>query len=352
MTPQALKQAPRQISLQRLRNLIRKAHDIQVLCGAGISMISPTNLPSGNALRDICVTQLLTDRISKPYIAQLLAVKPYQALLPEAVLQDLASTLGSCVDELLVKLLKQARPNLVHKYLAKNYARLFTTNFDLCLEDSGAKLVGHLHGTIAQPESLQNRMYRLGKTAGTEMQDFRSKIQNKPLLVLGYSFRDSDLVDAIERHSPSMILYLSRSGTVPPLMNAPVYWAKGSAEDLLSLSIPRTKSKPPTVSHFPKPSIQKRANALERLCFRAAQYDLQVAVVRGYLPSLRGRSRVQALCGMANTLRVSGQFDDSVQVCRRVINSQAGNDPEQCRCPVDSLCSLRLVRFGSQENEL
>jgi tetratricopeptide (TPR) repeat protein len=293
-------------------------------------MISPTNLPSGNALRDICVTELLTDRISKPYIAQLLAVKPYQALLPEAVLQDLASTLGSCVDELLVTLLRQARPNQVHKYLAKNYARLFTTNFDLCLEDSSAQFVGHLHGTIAQPQSLQNRMYRLGKTALPEMQEFRSRIQNKPLLVLGYSFRDSDLVDAIERHSPSLILYLSRSGTLPPtqgLMTAPVYWANGSAEDLLGLSIPRTKSRRPAVNHFPKPSMQKRANALERLCFRAAQYDLQVAVVRAYLSSLRGRSRVQALCGMANTLRVSGRFDDSVQVCHRVINSRAANHP-------------------------
>ena len=173
-------------------------------------------------------------------------------------------------------------------------------------------------------------MYRLGKTAVPEMQEFRSKIQNKPLLVLGYSFRDSDLIEAIERHSPSMILYLSRSGTVPStqeLVTAPVYWAKGSAEDLLNLSVPRTKSKRPMVNHFPKPSMQKRANALERLCSRAAQYDLQVAVVTGYLPSLRGRARVQALCGMANTLRISGRFDDSVQVCRRVINSQAANDP-------------------------
>lgn len=78
-------------------------------------------------------------------------------------------------------------------------------------------------------------MYRLGKTAIAEMQEFRSAISDKPLLVLGYSFRDSDLVDAITTHRPSLILYLSRSGALPPtlqLITSPSYWAKGSAEDL------------------------------------------------------------------------------------------------------------------------
>ena len=51
--------------------------------------------------------------------------------------------------KLLVKLLSQARANLAHEYLAKNYAQLFTTNFDLCFEDAGAEFVGHLHGSIA-----------------------------------------------------------------------------------------------------------------------------------------------------------------------------------------------------------
>lgn len=89
----------------------------------------------------------------------------------EISLQDLASTLGSCVDELLVRLLREARPSVVHKYLAKNYARLFTTNFSLCLEDSGAQFVGHLHGTIAQPESLQNRMTDSGKQRSQRCKD-------------------------------------------------------------------------------------------------------------------------------------------------------------------------------------
>lgn len=110
MSPHSLRQPLREISLRRLRQLIL-ASDLQVLCGAGISMISPSNLPSVNSLRDICVRQLLADEISKPNIAKLLATKPYHALLPEAVLQDLASTLGPCLDELLVRLLRPARPN-------------------------------------------------------------------------------------------------------------------------------------------------------------------------------------------------------------------------------------------------
>jgi hypothetical protein len=236
------------ISLRQLQNLITASLDFQILCGAGISMIGPTNLPSGNDLRDICVTELLSDPISKKFIVALLKSKTYQALLPEAVLQDLGSTLGSCLDQTLVRLLSGAKTNVVHQHLAANYSSMFTTNFDLCLEVSSEKHVHHLHGTIAKPESLQNRMYRLGKTAGSTLQRFRASIKDKPLLVLGYSLRDRDVVDAIAQNPPSTILYLSRSGAVPATessVKSPVYVASGSVEDLFDL-------------HTRKPGIRTR----------------------------------------------------------------------------------------------
>jgi tetratricopeptide (TPR) repeat protein len=294
-------------------------------------MISPTSLPSGDALRDICVTELLLDDISKPYIRKLLRAKTYRALLPEAVLQDLGSTLGGCLDGLLVKLLSSAPPNSVHHYVASQYPSLFTTNFDLCLEQCAASRVHHLHGSIAQPESLQNRLYRLGKTSSAQMRLFGRTISRKPLLVLGYSLRDTDVVDAIRQNGPSEIFYLARSGTVPAnyaRLNAAVYVAPGSAQDLFNVRVRGRSRAIPTKNLIRQPSVQRRANALERLCFRAAQYELEVAVVTAYLPLLRGRSRVQALCGLANTLRVMGQFDDAVNVCRTVIKSAAARKPE------------------------
>jgi tetratricopeptide (TPR) repeat protein len=336
------------VSLRKLRQLLRNSSDLQVLCGAGISMISPTNLPSGNELRDICVKQLLTDEICKPYLNKLLTTKTYQALLPEAVLQDLGSTLGTPLDYLLVRVLRQASPNPAHKYLALNYPLLFTTNFDLCFEDAGAKAVAHLHGTISDPGSLQNQMYRLGKTALREMDQFRTAIKNRPLLILGYSLRDSDIVEAIADGCPSIVFYLSRSGSTPPDLKSwrsPLCWAKGSAEALFGLTTSRANSRFVAVRSGRQPTRQRRANALERLCFRAAQYDLEISVVKAFLPLLRGRSRIQALCGMANSLRVAQRYDESILVCRRVIRSRAAHEPHNADVlstayVVSALCDL------------
>jgi len=185
------------VSLRKLRQLLRNSPDVQVLCGAGISMIAPTNLPSGNELRDICVRQLLTDEISRPYLDKLLTTKTYGGVIAGSYAPGSGFDAGNTIGPVVGTRLRQALPNPAHQYLALNYSQLFTTNFDLCFEDAGAKAVAHLHGTISDPGSLQNQMYRLGKTALCEMDQFRIAIENRSLLILGYSLRDSDVVEAI-----------------------------------------------------------------------------------------------------------------------------------------------------------
>lgn len=94
------------ISLEDLRHEIKIPRNLLILCGAGVSMIPPTELPSGNALRDMCVRGLLTDSISASAIDRLISSPAYQALLPEAVLQLMGSTIGQSVDRFVAKLLK------------------------------------------------------------------------------------------------------------------------------------------------------------------------------------------------------------------------------------------------------
>ncbi len=158
------------VSLYRFRERLDAlpTKSLVVLAGAGVSMIRPTSLPSGDQLRDICVEALLTDDISRITVRRLLRAPTYRALLPEAVLQLIGSRNGSILDRYMRQLLQAVAPNDVHQSLACRKYRVFTTNFDLCLEAAGNRRVRHLHGAISNPETLQNRIYRLGKTARAE----------------------------------------------------------------------------------------------------------------------------------------------------------------------------------------
>src|ERR1700683_741623 len=157
----------RRVSLEKLRKRLDacSSDNLLVLAGAGVSMPAPTSLPSGNRLRDLCVNLLLTDRVSRSAVRHLLRTPSYRSLLPESVLQMIGSTVGGGLDNLMRRLLQAPPTNQIHKALARRNYRIFTTNFDLCFENAGAKYVSHLHGSIANPNELQNRHYRLGKTA-------------------------------------------------------------------------------------------------------------------------------------------------------------------------------------------
>src|SRR5579864_4147934 len=126
-------------------NRLRKTLDghistgVVVLAGAGVSMVPPTSLPSGDALRDHCVRCLLSDPTSRKVVRLLLHTPAFRAFLPEAVLQLMGSTVGSRLDLFIKKVLSSAAPNVVHKALVGRGYRIFTTNFDTCFGGSGRR---------------------------------------------------------------------------------------------------------------------------------------------------------------------------------------------------------------------
>ena len=324
-----------EVTINELWDIVLRSSGLNVLCGAGVSMIAPTRMPSGNDLRDMCVTGLLSDNVSRKYLRGILKSSSYQRLLPESVLQDIAAFTSDALDLLMVKILEGARPNPVHHHLAANYNNVFTTNFDLCLEKSGTREVIHLHGSIARPSTLQNRVFRLAKTAEEELRRFESDIKGKELLVLGYSLRDRDVAEAITSARPARILYLSYDGVPPPFLLAttiPVAYAQGSAEELFGLKASVSRNhhlRKVKRVHARQPSVARRAAALLYLCFRAAKYEMSEAILSDYLPRLRGRGKYKAICSVADCLRIAGRYDDAVEWCRYVSRSKFANKPEQ-----------------------
>jgi hypothetical protein len=316
----------RRISLSTFRKTLggRSARRVTVLAGAGVSMIPPTELPSGGQLRDICVERLLVDDISGDVVGRLLRTPAYRGLLPEAVLQIIGSTAGEALDRFMQQVLRSAAPNVVHQAVVKWKCPTFTTNFDLCFEAAGGRQVRHLHGSIVRPESLQNQLYRLGKTSHKEATLLGKLMARRVLLVIGYSLRDEDIIDLIKRHPPKRFLYLSFDGKNPSVLR------ELPCEVSVFLVTP-CSSHGPKVGLWPSrvrlPALQHRANALLRICSRAGLYDVQVRILRRYLPRLRGRSKLLAMCEVADSLRLGRKFEEARRLSERVLKDSAARLP-------------------------
>jgi tetratricopeptide (TPR) repeat protein len=347
------------VSLHRFREKLdaRRTKSLVVLAGAGVSMLLPTSLPSGDQLRDMCVEALLTDDISRPTVGRLLRAPAYRALLPEAVLQLIGSRNGSTLDRYMRQLLRAVSPNGVHRALSRRKYRVFTTNFDLCFEAAGNGKVRHLHGAISNPETLQNRIYRLGKTARTEAALFGKATKGQVLLILGYSFRDEDIVNLIKLHQPKHVFYLAFDGNAPePLsqLKCKVTIAKGGAEELF-LSAPPTPRKlqrTPSITSTRLPALKYRANALLRICSKAALYDAAVDVLHAYLPSLRGRAKLLAMCEVADSLRLAARYEDAEKLARQVLSDRASRNPSNGIAVSTALNQLGLIALDRGDSDV
>jgi hypothetical protein len=236
-------------------------------------------------------------------------------------------------------------PNAVHQALADARCPIFTTNFDLCFEKAGAANVRHIHGSIARPETLQNQLYRLGKTSRPEATQFGRLIKRRVLLVVGYSFRDDDVVQIVEQHPPKFLMYLSCDGTVPaPLGSLPceVRVATGSVEQLLRVAPSAARYRIPRFSPSPRlPALRHRANAVLRLCRRAELYKAQLSLLRDYLPKLHGRQKLLAMCEVADAQRLAMRYNEADDLAQRVLAHPAARMPA-CKDAV----STALVQRG------
>src|SRR5436190_16396012 len=122
---------------------VRLPRKLQILCGAGVSMIPPTSFPSGNQLRDLCIRSLVSDQRLSRSATSLIKRSAFQAMLPELVLEDVFLAAPTFVDTFMSRSLSNSTPNAVHEAISRQFASVFITNFDLCFEKAGAKVVNH-----------------------------------------------------------------------------------------------------------------------------------------------------------------------------------------------------------------
>ncbi|KGB27084.1 hypothetical protein HPDFL43_00007640 [Hoeflea phototrophica DFL-43] len=212
-----------------LRNTLR-SQPCTFLLGSGISLFSPSNLPSGQSLVDE-VSDLLTESEKG-----------------QATYHQLREFVRSCVfehifehypavdrikKEYFSQYFLRGGCNPIHESIARISARcripIITTNYDMMIERAFDKLalknayrsivsssalplgqhipIFKVHGCASNPVSIVLRMSEEGLLSGWKGELFENLVAGRTLIVVGYSGLDLEICPAIEEARPASIFW-------------------------------------------------------------------------------------------------------------------------------------------------
>lgn len=187
---------------------------LAILAGAGISMVSPTSLPSGDELRDLATQTISASPELSQYFTLLTHDDNYKELLPEFMFQTLWEHIGPELGDFF-QVLKPANQNAVHRFINLLYqdfgVPVATTNFEHLIEgfDKTKPNVLHLHGSLQKTRNIVIRLNQVGRTIPLQLADkFLHFVKGKTVLILGYSGRDSDVMSLIEKSEAENLMWL------------------------------------------------------------------------------------------------------------------------------------------------
>jgi SIR2-like domain len=217
-----------------------------VFAGSGVSIWSPSGMPSGqefiaslfDALFDVTFPLLPEE---KPVIEALFSDMPFEHML------DVCPDPKSAA-ELIIELYGKSAPNPIHQALARSLRRrevsaVVTTNYDSSIETALASEVGHpvprvvtehdvfqaldgpayfkIHGSI-EPGLETTAIRTLAEECllpKWKRELLNVLLANRTVVFLGYSGRDFELCPEIARIPLKQIVWITRSPS-PPSVNA------------------------------------------------------------------------------------------------------------------------------------
>lgn len=234
------------LSIPDLRSLW-SGNELVLLLGSGISLWSPTNLPTGKDLKDGIFAAVFRDELGRPISS------------PEKQLADLYSPLpfevvnSRCPDTdrlraLLAKLFLVFTPNPVHRLIAElaedeSVHSIITPNYDCALDQAladayqgkVARKIGDIHRIFADTDvpnnhssqtrtylklhgsaddaSLRSLVFHLNQEGMLNLWKrdvFRRLIRGRAVLIIGYSGTDFDITPEIPHAEPSIVIWNRR----------------------------------------------------------------------------------------------------------------------------------------------
>lgn len=198
---------------QQFLELIRQ-NELEIFTGAGISMISPSKLPSGKVLKELIVRASVEQNELSEALKALESSEKYQNVVPEIIFQDIYASIGNKLFPVF-NMLKDSPSNHIHQGIA-NLLQLglcnnFTTNFDLLVDNhqENGNNTFHLHGSILNPQKMSMRIYKVGQGVERKLESkFLEKIKHKTLFVFGYSGNDTDIVNLLNKSEVKDIYWM------------------------------------------------------------------------------------------------------------------------------------------------
>jgi len=218
---------------QALQEVLSTAQ-VTFIIGSGVSLFPPTSVVNG-----LMVTRALAQELSKCAASRLIIRRYISSSAFENVLQG--NPANKPIEEWLLRLFstENKQPNAIHKAialsLAAHRADIVTTNYDRFLEMSMDELqidyhaviserqAEHLvapityfkiHGCTSVPNSLVYKLEHEPPLIGWKSKLFRSLINNRIVLIIGYSGKDFEICPALLAQKPKAILWNMYSADV------------------------------------------------------------------------------------------------------------------------------------------
>lgn len=231
------------------RGVIRRG-EATFFVGAGVSAPQPSSLPLAAGLVASLIAPLLQPLMLPPGLARSVA-RALVGLRPEVITDVLLEHLGIDAARPLLRAL-HGQPNAWHGFLAAGIGTgccVITTNFDILIEKAGdaigarrqtvigapveddvaaKSILFKIHGSLGGGEasealsSVALAVRQVGR--GLSMRQIRllgALIENRPLIVLGYSGRDDfDILPAllnVQRTAPGLWVIHERDSPIRPI---------------------------------------------------------------------------------------------------------------------------------------
>lgn len=317
--------------------------------GAGISMLKPTYLPSGNELKNLSVKSICNNPSIKIFYKKLLSNQHFKCLIPEIMFQTLFEIVGTRLNTFF-KTLDILNFNKVHQSLSwlnkHKGLTIFTTNFDLLIENSFKKNTGiiHLHGRLDKPDEMMMTISRISLGLPKHIErEFFEKTLNKNIYVLGYSGNDNDIISIFKRASFSNMFWMLKDinskwtiENINRINKSNVYKFENELEKFFSsiikkfnipISLPKeiVDNQLDVLNDFSDSiTIDERLAFLELLFFHLSKHETCIELCKiAERERKRFRKYKKSWFYMAasDNYRLLGKYDESIFYIRKAINS-------------------------------
>lgn len=191
------------------------------LVGAGLSLSSPSRLPSGADFAGR-MFDLLTETgpvfLQKKVLGRLRCTIAAELRL-EIFLETLASEIAPRVIFQLFEMFRSAEANFAHLAVTTLSSAVITANQDLLLERAAVLLkrkphVLHLHGRCNRTDTIITLISQyLGGLERNVLKRFRRLVSGANVVVLGYSGRDRDIMPALLAAKPKSVTWIRHTGS-------------------------------------------------------------------------------------------------------------------------------------------